>query len=608
MFVYNNFQHDTRVLKEAKCLTAAGYQVTVVALLDDDSKPYEENDGIRIIRVAKNPIHYRILRGVREFNPLAIVRGIWQGTKKAVEQSILTAFNAIRQKLTQLIEWLKPPRTDTSEKLGLLASVRQAFKQAWDTIRQRGTRTYLEDSWSKNPYFFLSVQGFFFLTYCVYVGIYKSFYWGVKRPFYWGVQRPAKIIWARYIKRGLYWGIQRPAKIIWARYIKRGLYWGIQRPTKIIWIRYIKRGLYWGIQRPTKIIWIRYIKRGFYFGIQRPAKIVWIRYFYRSLSKVLISFHRPLCFLDYHFRSLEVVKQERADIYHAHDLNVLAAAYQAARRHGAKLVYDSHEFYVERNRQPRRSRIGKLLVSRFERFLMRRSDAVITVSEAIAIELAQRYQVPVPTVILNVPMRTSKVSTNPEKSIRLALGISPDYHLLLYSGGITFNRGLEKVIESLVELTHCHLVFMGYGPEKYIEKLLALAVEFGVESRVSLFGPVPPEEVTTYAASADFGIAAIENVCLSYYYCAPNKLFEYVSAGLPVIASDFPEMKKIITHYEVGYTFDPSQPKDIARAAREILSDSERRRRMRENTFVVSEVYNWENESKKFLELYQTLS
>ena len=533
MFVYNNFNHDTRVLKEAKSLIANGYDVTVIALLDDNSKQYEQRNGIRIIRVIKYPLHYRILKWLKEFNPLVILSSIRNSLTQSFKQTL-------KQLLSTLKALGKQSQKDDQEQTSWWRLLKEAFDKRCYKIQEKGKKAYFQEQWQKNPYFILSINGFLFITY----SLYQVIDW----CYYRVVQRPAKIFWVRYLKRLWYWGVKRPAKIFWHRYL------------------------------------------------------------YRTVNKILAPVHRQLCFLDYHYRSLEIVTQQSADIYHAHDLNVLPAAYQAARKNGAKLVYDSHEFYVERNRQHPLNPIGKFILGRIERFLMRRSNAVITVSDTIAQELAHRYRVTVPTVILNTPPQTTEFLIDERKSIRIALGINPNHYLLLYSGGITFNRGLEKVIESLIYLPNCHFVLMGYGREKYIEELKALAIKSGVDSRLSLFGPVPSEEVTTYAASADLGIAAIENVCLSYYYCAPNKLFEYISAGLPVIASNFPEMKKIIKQYEIGSTFDPSQPQDIARVAQEVLSNSKRLQQMRKNTFAAAKDYNWENESDKLLKLYQTLT
>jgi glycosyltransferase involved in cell wall biosynthesis len=236
---------------------------------------------------------------------------------------------------------------------------------------------------------------------------------------------------------------------------------------------------------------------------------------------------------------------------------------------------------------------------------------VITVNETIAKELSSRYLVPTPWVVMNAPSMKSPAyitSTGNGKSLRAAIGIGSDLHLILYSGSITFNRGLEKVIESLVYLPDCYLVLMGYGTERYKISLQALAREIGVESRFSFFGPVPSEEVTTYASCADLGIAPIKNACLSYYYCSPNKLFEYILAGVPVIASNFPEMGKVIHKYEIGYTFDPEDSRGIARVIRRVFDNPQHYQKMKQNTITASHAYNWEKESKKLLEIYQTLS
>jgi len=157
-------------------------------------------------------------------------------------------------------------------------------------------------------------------------------------------------------------------------------------------------------------------------------------------------------------------------------------------------------------------------------------------------------------------------------------------------------------------LEDCCLVCMGGGNEKYKKGLLSLARETGVDHRFFFFGPVPSDRVIHIAAGADLGIAAIANSCLSYYYCSPNKLFEYMNAGLPVIASAFPELEKVVLQHEIGLSFDPSSPEDIARAARQVLKDSDTRGRMRQNAFKAANSYNWENESKKLLQIYASLS
>lgn len=518
MFVYNNCKHDSRVLKEAKTLADAGYDVIVIAVLDKITEPYEERDGFKIIRVIKDPIHYKILRARKSFRLIALIKN----SLRMIARVGLFPARKFRNLLFFPFARLKyrspGDQSSVSKHYGLMSRLRQAFGEIDQGVKEKGFRGYVREVTETYPAYFLSVGWTLFLSYYGY----------------------------RCLKKALYWGIRRPATIIKA-------------------------------------------------------------IFYARLRDFLMVFHKPLSFLDYYYRSLRLVKQEPADIYHAHDLNTLPVAYWASRKHHAKLVYDSHELYVERNTLRPPSFLEKFLLSRVEMFLIRRSDSVITVNETIAKELARRYSVPTPSVIMNTPSQNVRSSEDKRKFLREFLGIRDDHRILLYSGAITFNRGLEKVIESLLYLPNCHLVLMGYGTEEYKGHLQILALEKGVESRLSFFGPVPSEEVTMYAAGADLGIAAIENVCLSYYYCSPNKVFEYIHAGLPVAASAFPELERVIEEHGTGVTFDPDDPQDIARAIRSILENVELQMHMRANAREAAKVYNWQQEEKKLVKIYKGL-
>ncbi len=477
MFVFNNFKHDSRVLKEVKTLVSAGYLVTVVAVLSKASCSYEEKDGYRIFRLTTPLFYVKAIKEMLNINIFFKVFGVLVG-----------GFYVMSNFFYQTIKKLKPQEPKVLERM------------------------------ETNPQNHFNV--FYFLA-GVYHSVLSFFYQTIKKP--------------------------------------------------IIFLL-----------RTTGFV-----------------------------NQKLTPLRRPITFLDFYIRSLSLVKRMPADIYHAHDLNMLPVAWWAARKNGAKLVYDSHELYLDRNRFRPYTRLGKFIVGRIEAYLIRRAHAVITVNETIANELASRYMVQIPGVIMNAPSMDSSAyitSTGNGKSIRVALGIGSDLHLLLYTGSITFNRGLEKVIESLVYLPDCHLVLMGYGSDKFKAGLQALALETGVGPRFSFFGPVPSEEVTTYASCADLGIAPIKNVCLSYYYCSPNKLFEYILAGVPVIASNFPEMEKVIHKYEIGYTFDPEDPRGIARVIRKVFDNPQHYQKMKQNTINASSAYNWEKESKKLLEIYQTLS
>lgn len=320
----------------------------------------------------------------------------------------------------------------------------------------------------------------------------------------------------------------------------------------------------------------------------------------------LLMIHKPLCYYDYYRKTKVYWNEEPSDIYHAHDLNAILSASKAAKRHKSKLVYDSHELYTHRNKPIKSSKLYRYLTERFEKKHIRRAKKVITVSESIADYLKERYKIERPIVIMNAP---SQVKVHEEgKSLRQELSISEDQKLAIYCGGITFNRGLEKLIESLTLMPDVYLVMMGYGLPEYLEKLQNIANKNNVAGRFSFYGPVQPHEVTSYTASADVGVAPIQNACLSYYYCAPNKVFEYIIGGIPVVASNFPDLSKIVQENEIGFVFDPEDIKSIADSIHKIFEDKDRYDQMKLNTEKATNKYNWEIEEQKLLTLYKSLS
>jgi len=567
MFVYNNCKHDARVLKEAKTLADAGYSVKIIALLDQHTEPYEERDGFSIIRVERNPIHLRILRGFREakFPGHIFSAGVTQLT---IAVKRLFGFKTETQN-----------EPDGSRSLSRTEKIRMFIEGVKDEIRTKGRRRFVRENLKKYPPLLVLPLFLFTLGHYLYTKV-----------LYRRIMRPARIFWYRYVKRAWYWGVKRPARILWYRHIRKFWYRSVRRP--LIRLRQsLKKAWYWGVKRPYKI------------ALSRTRKKT-----YALLKAILMPFHRPLSYLDYYVRAYRLLKNDRADIYHAHDLNTLPVAYFAHRASpGSKLVYDSHELYMERNMMKKRGRINKLLLTKIESLLIKKAHAVITVNESIALELSARYRINKPAVIMNAPHRISHEITSSDTNLREILNIPAANKLLLYLGGITFNRGLEELIQSLVYLRDSYLVVMGYGPEQYKEELQGLAEKTGVGARFIFYGPVQHEDVVKYAASADLGVAPIKNSCLSYYLSLPNKLFEYVVAGIPVIGSDFPEIKRVIETYNIGLTFDPDDPKDIARAANQIFKDPKKYNLMRENARRAAKILNWENEAKKLTQLYEGL-
>lgn len=308
--------------------------------------------------------------------------------------------------------------------------------------------------------------------------------------------------------------------------------------------------------------------------------------------------NRPIKFLKILFSALK----QKPDIYHAFDLKTLPLAYFVSRINRSKLVYDSRELYVESMRDKELPDSYKKIMMGVESFLIRRVDGVIVVSDSIADILVQRYGVKRPTVIFNCPPYIEYRKTT---IIRDLIGIEDDKRIVLYQGLISSGRGLENLVAASRFLDNAVVVLIGGGGLK--EELAKKVKDERLEDKVKFIDAVPYKELLNYTMSADLGVHPIQNTCLNHYYCAPNKLFEYLMAGLPVAISNFPDMQKIVENEGVGAAFDPDDPKDIARVVNSIMNDEEKYNRMRENALrVARESYNWEKESQKMMKIYES--
>lgn len=306
--------------------------------------------------------------------------------------------------------------------------------------------------------------------------------------------------------------------------------------------------------------------------------------------------------LDYSLRAVLAGVRARADAYHAHDLVTLPVAWAAARWRRAWLVYDAHELFTEIGRLGALPRVAFRVL---EGLLIGRADRVITVNPSIAAELSRRYGVPEPVVLMNCP-RTAGVAANRKGSgLRARVGLPPDVPIALYQGMFTPHRGLENLVEAASRFHRARLVFMGWGGLR--EALERLAREKGVADRVFFTDGVPLQDLLSFTAGADVGLIPYRNIGLNNYYTSPNKLFEYCAAGVPVAASRFPELVRIVEGMHIGRTFDPERPEEIAAAVNAIVDDPAEQARYGENASRAGREFTWENESKKLIQLYASL-
>lgn len=292
-----------------------------------------------------------------------------------------------------------------------------------------------------------------------------------------------------------------------------------------------------------------------------------------------------------------------ADVYHAHDLDALWPAARAARQLRVPLVYDSHELFARQS-----SLVGRPVVRGFwefcERRLLRRVHRVLTVSDAIALDLQRRYGlVDTPAVIRNLPPWRQPVA---DPRLRCALGLCGDPEpLALYQGGFLTDNGLAEVIDAMRYIDVGRLVLLGGGPTEAALRAQVAAAELA--DRVRFLPKVPFPELHEWTCGADVGVCVIKPTGDSFMWSLPNKLFEYFIAGLPVLAGDTPQIRQVITDTGAGVVADARDPRAIAGALRSLFDDTDLRRQLSTAAQVAARRYCWEQEAPRLLALYASL-
>ncbi|MBI5670293.1 MAG: glycosyltransferase [Chloroflexi bacterium] len=292
------------------------------------------------------------------------------------------------------------------------------------------------------------------------------------------------------------------------------------------------------------------------------------------------------------------LRQINARVYHGHDFTgLLSIALAGIRRR--PVVYDSHELFFDMKigGQFRLNDLMRLLRP-LEKVLARRAAAVITVNDSLADHLAQKLDIPRPLVLWNtVDLRRSE----PPAATFPLDGKS----VVVHSGGMSYGRHLPELVAALAHLPpEVGLVLLGDGYLK--DSLLQQAQSLGIADRVAVVPTVPVKTVAPTLAQAQVAAVLISSAATSFHFSLPNKLFEAIAAGLPVVASPIPEVKALVDRYGLGLTCDPTDPAAIAAAIRTILQP-EQYKRFRTNAEKAREELNWEHEEKKLIALYQRL-
>lgn len=646
MFVYNNCAHDPRVLKEAGSLTAAGHSVQIVAVLDKLTVPHEERDGFAIVRIARDPPHYRLLRWtrrVRRWFRLTSARARRRGRKAraALKKRIAPARSALTRPVRAVAS-----TTDRRRRARAERAERERAQQAQKLHDQEvATRAAAEARLE------LSERRASELEAAAEAALAPADDEG----------RPDPGTGAIRIYRALRWRILKRSSLA------RRLYYGRRTRRKRQRIRAARRAAAAAraeaertrvalleaeqkpadpaqVEAPTTPVdalptaaethaaaepetsapppptlrallldgspWLapaRFVALVVTNFVAAVALIApGLRWLERQLShasyRTVMFTHRPLMHIDYYLRAYRLLRDQEFDVFHAHDLNTLPVAVAAARRAKKPFVYDAHELYSEISTL---SRTEKRVWRAVEPPLIRRAAHVITVCESIAGELSDRYRVARPTILLNCPTSRGVPASEPPR-LRELLGMEDDPRaIVLYQGGFAPNRGLEELVRAGRYIDGGVIVLMGGGRTEADLREMVARERLG--DHVVMTPAVPPDQVIPYATGADIGVIPYKGVGLNNYYTTPNKLFDYMAAGLPIAGSRFPEIVRFVEGLGLGVTFDPESPREIAYAINYVLADRRLLDEMRENAIEAGRRFTWEHEQGKLLDIYRAL-
>ncbi len=308
-----------------------------------------------------------------------------------------------------------------------------------------------------------------------------------------------------------------------------------------------------------------------------------------------------LFYAEYNIRLFFYLLFKKTQLLISNDLDTLLPNYLVSLLRQKALVYDAHEYFLgstEIAERPIVRNFWKII----EKGIFPRLQNIITVNHSIADLYEKAYGIR-PNVVRNLPNRFIA----DKKITRSELGLPEEKKIvLMQGGGINVDRGAEELINAMKPkygLDDVELYFIGGGD--VWEKIKQLTKDLHLERKVHFLPKMPYQKMMNYTYLCDLGVSLDKPVSLNYKYSLPNKLFDYLAAGIPVLASPMVEIKKIIESYDVGMCIDEHEPGHIAQKIKAMLNDPEKIKKWRINALKTSKELCWENEEKVLIKIYE---
>ena len=283
-------------------------------------------------------------------------------------------------------------------------------------------------------------------------------------------------------------------------------------------------------------------------------------------KRMHLFFEKGVCFyLEFQIRLSFFLLRNKANLLYANDLDTLFPNFLTSNLKKSTLIYDSHEIFCE---------VPELLATPFkkkiwltlEKSIVPKLKYCITVNNSIAKWFMEKY-----TIQFNVVRNIGDFSTVDQLKSRAELGIPENKKMILIQGaGINIDRGAEEVVEAMQYLTQIVLYIIGSGD--VIGQLKQMCIEKQLQDKIVFIDKIPADILVHYTACADLGLTLDKDTNLNYRYSLPNKVFDFINAGIPILSSRLPELEALINKYQIGDFIDNHQPKHIATKINELLS------------------------------------
>lgn len=323
---------------------------------------------------------------------------------------------------------------------------------------------------------------------------------------------------------------------------------------------------------------------------------------YKTKRMFLLFEKGPLFYAEYNFRLFLLLLFKRADVLVSNDLDTLLANYLASKLKGSRLVHDSHEYFTGVPELEGRT-FAKSTWKRIERWIFPKLKFIYTVNGSIAELYKKEYGIEA-KVVRNFPVwrgeNDGKIFLKPKKE----LGLPENKKIILYQGSVNIDRGLLEAVEAM-QYVNADALLLIIGDGDILPLVKKKAKKLSLQEKILFIARLPFEELWNYTAHADLGISLDKDTNLNYRYSLPNKIFDYVHSGVPVLASNLREIKKIFSAYDIGEMIENHSPQHIGEKISSILNNPEKIMRWKENCFSASRELCWQKEEKTLAEIYR---